>query len=60
MRIIKEGQLPEGKVYVHTCVNCRTLFGFLAKEGKITYDQRDGDFISVKCPFCDKTCNMNL
>lgn len=60
MKILKEGRLPEEKVYVHTCTNCKTLFEFWAKEGKITYDQRDRDLISVNCPFCDQTCNMNL
>ncbi len=60
MKILKEGKRPEEKVYRHTCTNCKTLFEFLAKEGKTIYDQRDGNFITINCPLCIKECYIDL
>lgn len=40
MKIIKEGQLPQERLYVCTCDNCKTEFSFHQKEGKVVHDQR--------------------
>lgn len=60
MRIIKAGKLPEEKVYRRNCHYCGTLFEFKQNEGKITYSQREGDFITTECPFCHKNVHTNM
>lgn len=54
MEIIKLGELPEEKVYEAKCSNCGTQVRFQHKEGKVHYDQRDGNSIEVQCPLCSK------
>lgn len=56
MRIIKKGIKPEEKIHRVTCHHCKTEFEFSVAEGKITYDQRDGDSVSISCPNCSVTC----
>lgn len=51
MNIIKAGKLPEEKQYQTTCDRCKTIFTFKQKEAEYVSDQRDGDFLKVKCPF---------
>jgi uncharacterized protein with PIN domain len=60
MKIIKQGELPEEKEYSATCSNCKTEFEFLRKEGKVHFDQRDGNSVVVKCPLCQKSCWVNM
>lgn len=60
MEIIKKGKLPSERVFVAVCDHCSTKFRFKQSEGKVTYDQRDGDFISVKCPLCKKTVHKDF
>jgi hypothetical protein len=50
MKIIKEGRLPQEKVYRTSCGNCGTVFEFKEAEAKYTCDQRDGDFYTLHCP----------
>jgi DNA-directed RNA polymerase subunit RPC12/RpoP len=52
MEILIRGTSPKEKTYDGTCLTCRTTVRFLAVEGKVTRDQRDGDYISVVCPVC--------
>ncbi len=62
MKIIKEGKLPEDNEdneYDGTCHNCSTIIKFKQHEAKINYDQRDGDFLSIRCPLCNKYINVN-
>ena len=59
MEIIKRGKLPL-KEYEAKCSYCGTEVRFHEKEGKITYDQRDGNFITVLCPICHSRINKNL
>lgn len=52
MEILKRGKLPEDKTYEARCNHCKTEIRFQQREGHITHDQRDGDFITVNCPVC--------
>ena len=52
MKVLKQGTLPEDKIYEVTCYNCTSLLQFKRSEGKISYSQRDGDHITVICPVC--------
>ena len=52
MKIIKKGKLPEKRVYRAHCPHCKTIFSFEKHEAKLEGDQRDGDFLRVKCPLC--------
>lgn len=52
MKIIKQGKIPENKSHQWTCNNCKSVIESCLKEGKITYDQRDGDFVRFSCPVC--------
>lgn len=54
MKIIKQGQLPEDKIWRGKCHYCKTEYECTLKDGKITHDQRDGSFLRVTCPFCKK------
>lgn len=57
MRIIKQGQLPEEKVFRCECSNCQTVFECTRAEGKyIDGGQRDGSWLEVNCPVCKKAC----
>lgn len=60
MKIIRHGVIPEEVPYQATCRNCHTEFEFLQREGKVTRDQRDGDFVSVHCPVCQTLVSVDL
>jgi DNA-directed RNA polymerase subunit RPC12/RpoP len=52
MKILKRGTPQAERVYQASCGSCGTKVEFKHSEGTVTYDQRDGDFIEVKCPVC--------
>jgi endogenous inhibitor of DNA gyrase (YacG/DUF329 family) len=52
MKILKKGKRPEDKVYHAECTNCNTEVEFKYSEAKHIFDQRDGDYLTVKCPVC--------
>jgi RNase P subunit RPR2 len=60
MKIISRGILPEEFIYRVTCSNCKTYFEFQRSEGKVTYDQRDGSFVTVECPVCQHSVHADL
>lgn len=57
--IIRQGIIPENQPIQATCGHCRTVFSFLPIEAKYNADQRDGDFYSIPCPLCKRTCNVS-
>ncbi len=57
MKIIKEGKLPDNKILTATCANCKTEIEFTVGESRRTFDQRDGDYVTVTCPLCG--CDIN-
>jgi len=60
MRIIKRGIPPEEREYQVTCHSCRTEFLFERKEATFHGDQRDGDYLEIKCPVCKKSVTTDV
>lgn len=54
MRIIKQGQKPEDILHTLICHKCKCEFEFKQIEAKMNYDQRDGNFLSIRCPCCNE------
>lgn len=50
MKIIKEGKLPEQKIYSGTCHYCNCEVEAEKWEWSFTYDQREGNFLQIDCP----------
>lgn len=60
MRIIKEGIKPEDIEIETTCNNYKSVLGVKISDGKTTYDQRDGNYVTIVCPVCQKSINIDL
>lgn len=60
MKIIKQGIPAEEKKHRGQCSRCETQVEFYRKEGTVTYDQRDGNFVTVKCPVCGHPIHSSL
>ena len=54
IQIIQRGVLPAAIRYKTKCRHCNTIFSFLKSDARLTDDQRDGDFYTIKCPVCSK------
>jgi len=52
VKVIKQGQKPESRVYRGACRTCHTEIEFERHEAKYNVDQRDGDYLSIRCPTC--------
>jgi RNase P subunit RPR2 len=59
VEVLQRGQKPSERTYTATCRTCNSQLRFKASEAKVTFDQRDGDFVSVECPVCSETVNVN-
>ncbi len=59
MKILKKGT-PETERVFHGSCRCGTEVEFKQREGKVTYDQRDGDFIEVACPICQNRIIVSI
>ena len=51
MRIIKNGHIPEEKVYQKTCSNCGCIFTYTKKEKKMDFNGG----LYLWCPCCNQT-----
>jgi len=60
MKILKKGIIPRDKIYTVACKNCHTRFQFKQHEGKICYDNRDGDYVTIECPLCKEIIYENI
>lgn len=60
MKILSYGKPPEERVHRLTCTNCYTVIEIKEGEGKVTHSQKDGSYISYKCPVCEKTITKDL
>lgn len=54
MKVIHEGKLPEEKVYEAECRYCHTVVEFGEKEANRQSDYRNGLYLMIKCPLCQK------
>lgn len=59
IEIIRRGHLPENDRFEAQCHNCHTQIAFLRSDGKLTFDQRDGDFLTVDCPHCHRPVHVS-
>ncbi len=51
--IVTKRRTPlENYIFDATCVRCKSELQFQRRDGEVTSDQRDGDFVTVKCPVC--------
>jgi len=60
MEILFRGQLPELKVYEATCTHCETVISFVRSEALYRSDQRDGDYLIIKCPVCSNSIYKSI
>lgn len=60
IKIIKQGQVPAKREFVAKCINCKTEVEFLQEDGEVISDQRDGDYISIRCPMCNHPITKGL
>ena len=60
MKIISKGTIPKDRVYRVSCDSCSSKIEFIQGEGKIVYDQRDGNYISINCPVCTALITVAL
>jgi hypothetical protein len=60
MEILHRGTPPSEREFIGGCGNCNTRVKFTQSEGTVSYDQRDGDFISVECPVCQSTITVGI
>lgn len=65
MRIVKHGTAPGDHKLKAKCPNCGTVIEFMQAEAEYVSDQRDGDYLRIKCPVCPRditkavpTCRM--
>lgn len=54
MKIIERGTPPGEVVHQARCTNCRSLIEFKQSEGKVTFDGRDGNYVTILCPVCNQ------
>lgn len=60
IRVIKPGIVPAEIKYTVTCSRCTCRFEFTGADGKISSDQREGDFITIACPTCTKPIHQKV
>jgi hypothetical protein len=60
IEVVRRGKAPEDVVYKADCYTCKSVLKFKREDGKITYDQRDGDFLTIECPVCEKHVSVDL
>lgn len=62
MEILSVGKLPSEKEYTTTCGSCHTRFKFKRGEASYHSDQRDGDYLLIRCPLagCGKNATVQV
>jgi hypothetical protein len=60
MKIISRGVPQKEKEAEWSCDDCRSRISSKQEEGKTTYDQRDGNFVTFICPVCSFKNHVNL
>ena len=59
MEILKRGSVFPKTADV-TCRNCKSILRINEDDGAKHFDQRDGDFLTVKCPVCQAIITTSL
>lgn len=60
MEIIERGEPPDERKYTGRCFTCKTKVKFRQSEATAHYDQRDGNYLEVKCPVCGKPITVAM
>ena len=60
MEILHRGIAPSERTHEATCSTCQTKIRFQQHEAKYNSDQRDGDYLSIKCPVCGHNITKQL
>ena len=60
VRIIKEGQLPEKKLYQKACQHCKTQYEFERGEARYESSPKNESYLIINCPFCGKLNYFDL
>ena len=60
MLVLKQGTKPDEITHEGTCNHCGTVVSFERGEGRVTHDQRDGDFVTVDCPTCNSQIHSSI
>jgi len=60
VEIIKRGDLPGDPTHVVTCRHCKTEFRFNESDAREITDWRDGDYLEIACPVCNRNCTKGF
>ena len=60
MKIIEYGNDPDKVERRWTCRNCKSIIESALSEGSVTYDQRDGNYVTFDCPVCKTKNHISL
>jgi hypothetical protein len=60
MEILHRGIPPSERTHEATCITCQTKIRFKQGEAKYQSDQRDGDYLSIECPVCNRTITKQI
>lgn len=60
IKIIRQGKNPKDIEHEGECRNCHTVFTFTRADAETVYDQRDGDFFRIACPFCKQDVTQGV
>lgn len=60
IEIVRPGITSAEIKYTAECYRCKCVVRFTGADGRVTSDQRDGDFINVTCPTCGTTISTAL
>lgn len=60
IEILTRGLPPMEEKYKASCNKCRTTISFLRRDANHQSDQRDGDYLWVRCPVCQATITHHL
>lgn len=52
VKILIPGMEPEHTPIRGDCRHCGCAFEFMPADAKLIFDQRDGDFYFIPCPYC--------
>lgn len=60
VKVTTPGILPKDIKYTATCTECMCRFEFTGDDGKTSHDQREGSFITIGCPTCNKPVHQKV